>query len=360
MPIKSLKNKITSLASGEILGETTEEEKRKQEQKEMRQEEKKKAKHEKETKAENAKREKREPKEKKPAKERNTAKENIFKRRSNNNNDDDEYVDFKEKPKVEEQGEKVRIKGAVEGYEDVLSILEIKETIEVDPDFESKDLDYIEFSQTTPLGFDFDEVTDFISRMKYTLNKYESALKQRDREVIIVASEVKKVEQKMVEQNQAKELEKMIGGMTEEERLIEENMDLKIEINNLKTKLIGKGEGSGDTSKLENEIKALRAENEMLIRKDIQRSSQEPSEDDFKLPSANNDFKLPSSEIVKSPNSKSNPLPAFNTQADVEMPKYVEDEEDNFLDNLMKNRGNEKNLENMMKDMGDDYDEKRR
>lgn len=136
--------------------------------------------------------------------------------------------------KTEKKASQVNIlNNAIEGYEDVLAILGIKEEVEVEVDFKSDDMDYVEFSQTTPLGFDFDEVTDFISRTKYTLYKLESALAQRNKDIVTIASEVKKVEQKMMEKNQERELDKMLGGMTEEERLITDNMDLKVEINNL-------------------------------------------------------------------------------------------------------------------------------
>lgn len=150
------------------------------------------------------------------------------------------------------------VSNAIEGYDDVLSILGIKEEVEVEVDFTSEDMDYIEFSQTTPLGFDFDEVTDFISRTKYTLHKLESTLSQRNRDIVTVASEVKKVEQKMMERNQERELDKMLGGMTEEERLIADNMDLKVEINNLereKASLLRELEEARKDSLLVDELK---------------------------------------------------------------------------------------------------------
>lgn len=124
--------------------------------------------------------------------------------------------------------------GTMEGYKDVLAILGIKEKIELDVDFRSHDLDYINFGQTTPVGLDYDEVSDFISRTKYTLHKLESTLKQREKDVVAVASEVKRIEQRMIEQNQEKELERMVGGMTQEERLIEEVMELRVDNNELK------------------------------------------------------------------------------------------------------------------------------
>lgn len=354
MPIKSIKDKISNMASGEILGETTEEEKRKQEEKERkarqpepRKQAAKPAAKKKEPKP------KREPKVKQEPKEKKVTRESLFKRKERPIIDESEPIVDKKKPKEEnakEDKDKAVIKEAVDGYEDVLSILNIKEDINLEVDFESKDLDYIEFSQTTPLGFDFDEVTDFISRVKYILHRYESALKQRNKELIIVASEVKKVERKMVEQNQAKELEKMIGGMTEEERLIEENMDLKVENNTLKMKLI---EGDSEAvEKLKKEIKALRAENEMLMREKVQSSAQDDSEDNFRSnQSSESEFKLPNvNNDVKE--SKGNSLPAFSVPSEIEMPIF--DEED---DDLMESKANKDSIELMMEDIGGEYDE---
>ena len=134
----------------------------------------------------------------------------------------------------------------------------IKEHLEVDVDFKSDELDYVEFTQTQPLGFDFDEVTHFISLTKYTMHNLEKALKQRERDIVKVASQVKRVEQKMIEANQAKEMERMIGGMTEEERLIEENMELKVTINELNRKLANGADN-------ENIIKDLKSQVEVLM-----------------------------------------------------------------------------------------------
>lgn len=180
------------------------------------------------------------------------------------------------------------VENAVEGYQDVLSMLGIKESVKLDVSFKSDDLDYVEFTQTTPLGFDFDEVTDFISRAKYTMHKLETALNQRDQDIIRLASEVKKVEKRMIEQAQEKELAKMMGGMTEEERLIEENMELKVEINELSRKLKDVSESSQSVSGLNKEVEALRSENEFLrmnsLNKPLPKQEVEPSSNENEDP----------------------------------------------------------------------------
>lgn len=355
MPIKSLKDKINNMASGEILGETTEEKKKREEEAKKTRQPKQKRAAEPKTKKPTKQKKERQPKNKQEPKERKVTKESFFKRKERPIIEEVDEPAIKKHNEIEEEEkkDKIMIKEAIDGYEDVLDILNIKENVDLDVDFESKDLDYIEFSQTTPLGFDFDEVTDFISRVKYTLNKYETALKQRNKEIVIVASEVKKVEQKMVEQNQAKELEKMIGGMTEEERLIEENMDLKVENNTLKMKLIEKGGGSEEIERLKKEIQTLRAENQMLMRSGIQSSApvEESSESDFKLPSVKEDLKKDTKE------SKGKSLPAFNVPSEVKMPTYDE-EEDDYLDELMGNKKEKDSLDAMMEDIGGDYNEK--
>lgn len=338
MPIKSFKDKITNLASGEILGETTEE-KKEEERISGKQNKPKKQKVEKEIKR----REPKKSKERKP-KERKVSRESFFKRKEIINEvNEEEVVEIKEPVKKKAEVQNV-VKEAVDGYEDVLSILNIKEEIDIDADFESKDLDYIEFSQTTPLGFDFDEVTDFISRVKYTLNKYESALKQRNKELIILASEVKKVEKKMMEQAQAKELEKMIGGMTEEERLIEENMNLKIKLNELESKIL-EGNDSDLIAKLKSENDALRAENQMLMKSQM-----------------NSEIKLPDSELSNRIDEEKLSLPTFNVPENIEMPSFDEDEEDDFLDNLMNESEAKKqpkdSFDSMVQSIGGEYDEK--
>lgn len=295
MPIRSFKDKITSLASGEILGETLTDKEEKAKKPSPQPEIKKEiSKKDPKVKSEKI------PKEPNPQsppvrksspqkiKEEKAPKEGgFFKRRKK---EDLEEVVVQEERRVQETSRKSistekdnkMIREAIAGYEDVLELLNIVEEVRLDVEFTSKDMDYIEFTPTTPLGFDFDEVTDFISRVKYILSKYESALKQRNKDLIIVASEVKKVEQKMVEQNQSKELERMIGGMTEEEKLIEENMDLRVEVNNLKMQLLNNGNASA-IKRLENEIEILRAENRMLISKEIN-SSESQSSDNFSLP----------------------------------------------------------------------------
>lgn len=277
MAIKSFKEKISNIAGGEILGETdfTEEEKLAMKKKGEKKENKKSQakvrirKPEDEEESNNKvniekpkktqQKSQKEPKQKKKRektfsflkpKQEEEIEENTTQKTS----------DVKEK----DEEEKTIVKDSIPGYEDVLSILGIKENLSLDVDFTSDQLDYVEFTQTQPLGFDFDEVTDFISRTKYTMYKLESALKQREKDLIRVASEAKKVEQRMIEKNQEKELEKMLGGMTEEERLIEENMDLKVQINELSRKAKD-GSNKQEIEKLKREIETLKAENELLI-----------------------------------------------------------------------------------------------
>lgn len=160
--------------------------------------------------------------------------------------------------------EQVKVDDLVDGYKDIISILGIKEDIDLNLDFSSQDLDYVEFTQTQPLGFDFDEVTDFISRVKYSLYKLESALRQRDSDIKRLASEVKRVEEKMIASNQEKELDRMIGGMTEEERLIEENMDLKVQVNEARRSLAALEKDSEVNADLLRRIEVLQIENDIL------------------------------------------------------------------------------------------------
>lgn len=210
MPLKSIREKISSVAGSETLGEA----KTKKEDKVKGEVRKPKRVSKKPTKKEST--PKRKPVESKPNEEVivNVAEKNVSKPQ---HTVDDLVVHHH----------------SVEGYKDVLKILGVKEHLDVEVDFNSTQLDYINFGQTTPLGLDYEEVTDFVSRVKFTLHKLESALKQREKDIVSVASEVKKIEKRMMEQNQEKELERMVGGMTEEERLIQEVMELRVEKNEL-------------------------------------------------------------------------------------------------------------------------------
>lgn len=182
---------------------------------------------------------------------------------------EDTKTDNLKKPNIKKSDDKVvdveiKTDDLIDGYKDIMSMLGIKEVLALNLDFTSQDLDYVEFTQTQPLGFDFDEVTDFISRIKYNLYKFESALRQRDSDIKRLASEVKRVEEKMIATNQQKELDRMIGGMTEEERLIEENMDLKVQLNEIKRSLISSERESETNSSLMKRIEALQIENDIL------------------------------------------------------------------------------------------------
>lgn len=284
MAFKSLKNKISNVAGGEILGEARAEEVN-ESQPTIRRKEPATSK----SKTTKISRDNlsSDPKAAKPKKTKNPKKERpargfgMFGRKKEVKEQEEEIVSnaLPKRVKQEESENKTnKFKDAVDGYEDVLSILGIKKHIELDVDFKSDQLDYVEFTQTQPLGFDFDEVTDFISRTKYTMHKLESALEQRDIDIVRVASEVKRVEQKMIDANQAKELERMIGGMTEEERLIEENMELKVQVNDLTRKIKNDSGNSEILKELNKEIEILKAENNMLKMSNI-------SDDLNKLPS---------------------------------------------------------------------------
>lgn len=371
MPLKSLKNKINKIASGEILGETIEERRRKAEEAEA----KARAKAEMEAASELKKQEKlkksRKPKKtkekevkEKVTKERKVSKESFFKRKEILHEPEDvevkeEFEEFGEiEPEIKEDPDKIPVREAIEGYKDVLAILNIKEDLNLEVEFKSSDLDYIEFTPTTPLGFDFDEVTDFISRVKYLINRYEAALEQRNKEIVILASEAKKVEKRMVEQNHARELEKIMGGMTEEESLWEENGNLKIELNNLRAEIVNNKANSDYIKKLEEQLRALTAENEMLIKSSISRENQ-PTDDNLSTPQlppttsslppapslglpeesklSNIKTGLPSLEIYEEKDlNKDNNKSAFK-EMDIEILPYEEDDDDEFIEKMLKN-----------------------
>lgn len=334
MPIRSIKNKINDIASGEILGETFKEQQKRKSDNEAKTRAKAEIKSaQKVDKKESKERKSKEKKQKKQSQEKQVSKESLFKRKNIEEVEEIKEDIIIEKDEVEES--EIMIKDAVEGYKDVLSILNIKEKLNLDVDFKSNDLDYIEFSQTTPLGFDFDEVTDFITRVKYTLNKYESVLAQRDKEIVLVASEVKKVEEKMIEQNQARELDKIIGGMTIEEKLYEENAELQIELNNLKAKFIDNKSNSSVVEKLEREIKLLRTENEMLTMNTV------------KLPPHQNDSKNEQKNSLPVFDEPEKEMPAFK-DSNVQLPFYDE-EEDKLLDEMITD--GQDNFEKMMKNL---------
>ena len=286
MPIKSLKAKINNLASGEVLGETEEEIERKKRnslgQKKAPRKPQKKA-----------------PRKPKQAPREKSPKDNFFQRKEDLAEEVNKPAQKTRSTEVSEKKEKTHVKEAISGYEDILIFLGIKEELDTDVDFTSKDLDYIEFGQTAPIGLDYDEVTDFISRTKYTLNKLESAIKQRDKDIVILASEVKKVEEKMAERAQALELERMVGSVSEVEMLNEENMELNIKINELEQRIIDLGSPE-EVSQLRKEVEILRAENDMLR----QSSNSKENSQEFKMPSLDESSylnPLPSSEGNKMP-----------------------------------------------------------
>lgn len=234
MALKSIKDKIASAAGAEILGKTEEKIKKENVKRKVERKPKK----------------PRQPRKPKQPKEVQTKKKQ---------SDVMQKAPIK---KIEKQEDESRVDDLVmydenidEGYKDVLTILGIKEKLDIDVDFKSHQLDYINFGQTTPVGLDYDEVSDFISRTKYTLHKLESALKQREKDIVTVASEVKKIEKRMIEQNEEKELERMIGGKTQEEQLIEEVMELKVENNELRK----------ENKKLRQEIERLKKENKKQV-----------------------------------------------------------------------------------------------
>lgn len=256
MAFDSLKNKISNLVSSETLGEANIESE--EEVKPIRQ-----------------RKEPKPPKEKKPAFIRKVKEstEEIEEKRKEREQRSKKYVKERE-PEETSQPEKtsgpvksselVDTEGTVEGYKDVLAILGIKEKLDLGLKIKSDTLDYVEFSQTKPIGFDFDEVTNFISHMKYTLYTLEKALAQREKEIAIVASEVKRNEQKMIDKRQEEELARIHSGPTEEERLIEENMELKIEVNDLNRKIREFSRNAKSLEELNKENELLRSENEFL------------------------------------------------------------------------------------------------
>lgn len=276
MPIKSFKQKLTNLASGEVLGATDEElERQKNEENERKK----------------TGRQKPAP----PKKEKSP--KNFFKRKEIEEPAEQEVLSEpkKMKQKTKENEKRALVKEAVEGYQDVMLFLGIKEDLKINPEFLAKDLDYIEFSQTTPLGFDFDEVTDFISRVKYTMSKLESAVKQRDKDIVILASEVKKVEEKMTARAEAAELERMMGAATKEERLVEENMELQIKVNQLEQRIVDVGSPE-EVSQLRKTVEILTAENEML-----RQAASKPHnfDEDLDMPSLDNIESLDTSKSQK-------------------------------------------------------------
>lgn len=272
MPFKSLKSKIEQIANGERIGEMESEEELQKKEETLHENKPKESKEKRNTRIprkENSHYGERKDSPSKKEKEVKEKKEkkSFFQKKEKSIQQEPTVQSKKEEPrKASELIGVVKSELLEDGYLDVLEILNIKPTTKIDVEMTSNDMDYIEFTQTTPLGFSFEEVTDFIARSKYIYKTYENSIKKRDADVQILASEVKKVEKRMMEQNQEKEMEKMIGGMTEEERLIEENLDLKIKINELTNKLNSPSkEESNIIRELKNKIEILTQENAMLI-----------------------------------------------------------------------------------------------
>lgn len=262
MAINKLKNKIKDMASGEFLGETEAPEKDSLQESPL----------------------KREPEKKETPKNMKSKVASIFKKDSKPNKPTEEKLLRRAKRAEEYNENKLKassqksedsdspkksrelnvVEGSVEGYKNVLEVLGIKEDLGLEVLFTSDDLDYIQFNRSAPVGFDMQEVTDFISRVKYVLNVYEKGLKQRNKDIVYLASENKKIEKKMMERYQEEELARVLGEKTEQEELIEENVDLKIMVSNLKNELKEVRSGQSGSNRVQDELDALRAENEYL------------------------------------------------------------------------------------------------
>lgn len=358
MPIRSLKNKFEQITNGERIGEIESEEELEQREREKKASTSK-SKQEKKT-PKNTRIPRKEMIEEKDVEE--NKKGGLFSKKDKKEKEQKDKKSFfqkKEKPsespemisKVEQKKEGPRkaseLIGTVnpefleDGYLDVLEILNIKPTSKVDVEMSSNDMDYIEFTQTTPLGFSFEEVTDFIARTKYIYKTYETLIKKRDADVQILASEVKKVEKRMMEQNQEKEMEKMIGGMTEEERLIEENLDLKIKVNELTNKLNSPyKEESNLIKELNKKIEILTQENTMLIMSKTKSSNQSlPSMD---LESSDESIDLPLFDI----SSTSRPKDDSDFLSDLlQMGSKTKKDEIDPLDKMIHQMGGEEEYE---------------
>lgn len=187
------------------------------------------------------------------------------------------------------------------GYKTILEMAEVRLEQNLDLEFNSSDIDYVQFSQTVPEGFDYDEVSDFLSRVKYNTHKLEIALKQRNDDLVKLAREVKAAQDEiaLVKQDMYQ------GDATELEKQIEENVELQIEINTLQAKLANAAEGTSETKRLLSEIEALKSENEYL-RYELSSNSQPNVE----LPSIEKD------ETFELPNLGDNELPALDDDMD--------------------------------------------
>lgn len=223
--------------------------------------------------------------------------------------------ELEQRPKVAQKPAKETSKDTAAepfpGYKTILEMAEVRLEQNLDLEFNSSDIDYVQFSQTVPEGFDYDEVSDFLSRVKYNTHKLEIALKQRNDDLVKLAREVKAAQDEiaLVKQDMYQ------GDATELEKQIEENVELQIEINTLQAKLANAAEGTSETKRLLSEIEALKSENEYL-RYELSSNSQPNVE----LPSIEKD------EAFELPNLGDNELPAL----DDDMDKLF----DNMLDDI--------------------------
>lgn len=213
--------------------------------------------------------------------------------------------ELEQRPKVAQKPAKETSKDTVTepfpGYKTILEMAEVRLEQNLDLEFNSSDIDYVQFSQTVPEGFDYDEVSDFLSRVKYNTHKLEIALKQRNDDLVKLAREVKAAQDEiaLVKQDMYQ------GDATELEKQIEENVELQIEINTLQAKLANAAEGTSETKRLLSEIEALKSENEYL-RYELSSNSQPNVE----LPSIEKD------ETFELPNLGDNELPALDDDMD--------------------------------------------
>ena len=120
----------------------------------------------------------------------------------------------------------------------VLDFLGISQEVDLRGLITPQEINDMEFHLIAPTGIDPDEVNDFCERLQRELFNYIDIIKQREIDFKKVLERLDDTEKKLIEKQQESELANfIIDSKSNEEKLKEELLELRLENNELKSKL---------------------------------------------------------------------------------------------------------------------------
>lgn len=128
-------------------------------------------------------------------------------------------------------------KNTAEDLKDIYKALNVPQRREVKDMISPEDVKQVQFTPTSPVGLDIDEVEDFVYTIELGFQNYLEVVNEREADVLTLVKEIARIQKIVMELQHEQEMKNLLSGENELDKLKSKITDLTIENRELNSKL---------------------------------------------------------------------------------------------------------------------------